>query len=280
MSGIVKTITGKCRMCYACIRNCPVKAIKVVEGQARVVPERCIACGHCLRVCAQKAKVVDRELERVEEILTREKAVACLAPSFVAEFHPAWPGQVASALRALGFAEVHEVAYGAYLVTREYQRFLAEAKDRQGWITTPCPAVVSLVEKYFPRLIPQLVPIVSPAIALGRLLKNRLGPNVKVVFIGPCVAKKAEARDENVAGAVDAVLTFTELREMLQARGLEVTSLENGRFDNPWPQLGRLFPIGGGLVRCAGIAADILESRVLVVEGREDCLDFLQAAAA
>lgn len=265
-------------MCYACVRNCPVKAIKVVDGQAQIVPERCIACGYCVRVCSQQAKMIESEVEIVQNFLEHEKTIACLAPSFVAEFHPAWPGQVACALRKLGFYEVHEVAFGAYLVTQEYLRFLKEVGESQGFISTPCPAVVNLVQKYFPRLIPRLVPIVSPAVALGRYLKKKLGPGIKVVFIGPCVAKKEEARAEEVMGAIDAVLTYPELKQMLAEKGIEITSLEDDGFDNPDPQLGRLYPIGGGLLRSAGMMADILESRLLVIEGRDDCLEFLKAA--
>ncbi|MBC7324676.1 MAG: histidine kinase, partial [Moorella sp. (in: Bacteria)] len=277
MVDIVKTITGKCKMCYACIRNCPVKAIKVVDGQARVVPELCIACGHCVQVCAQKAKQVEREIDRVEQFLASGRAIACLAPSFVAEFHPAWPGQVVAALKQMGFAEVHEVAFGAHLVTMAYREFLKEAGERQGLISTPCPAVVNLVSKYYPRLLSQLVPVVSPMIALGRYLKTRRGPDNRLVFIGPCVAKKGEVRDEEVAGAIDAVLTFPELKEMLAARQIDVSSCGNLDFDNDPAYLGRLYPVGGGLLRSAGIDSDILANQVLVIEGREDCLEFLQA---
>jgi len=274
---IVKTITGKCRMCYACIRNCPVKAIKVVEGQARVVPELCIACGHCVQVCAQQAKLVEQEIAKVEQFLASGRTIACLAPSFVAEFYPAWPGQVVAALKQMGFAEVHEVAFGAHLVTLEYHRYLQEVGERQGLISTPCPAVVNLVSKYYPRLLPQLVPIVSPMIALGRYLKTKLGPDNRLVFIGPCVAKKGEAVDDEVAGAIDAVLTFLELKEMLAARQIDVSSCGNLDFDSEPAYLGRLYPVGGGLLRSAGIDADILANQVLVIEGREDCLEFLKA---
>ncbi|MDN5347413.1 MAG: hypothetical protein PWP65_977 [Clostridia bacterium] len=275
---IVKTITGQCKMCYSCVRNCPVKAIKVVDGQAQVVPELCIACGHCVKVCSQKAKEVVKEVDKVKAFLAGGKAIACLAPSFVAEFHPAWPGQVVAALRKLGFYEVHEVAFGAHLVTQEYLTYLREEADgRQGLISTPCPAVVSLVEKYFPRLLPQLIPVVSPMIALGRYLKTKKGPHVKTVFIGPCVAKKAEALEDGLAGAVDAVLTFAELKELLHVQGIDPETLGESPFNNDFPYLGRLYPIGGGLLRSTGIAADILENRVLVVEGRDDCLEFLRA---
>lgn len=264
-------------MCYACIRNCPVKAIKVANGQAEVVPELCIACGHCIQVCAQKAKLVESHIERVNSFLENDRVVACLAPSFVAEFHPAWPGQVVAALREMGFAEVHEVAYGAHLVTQEYLKYFQEVGERQGLITTPCPAIVNLVEKFFPRLISQLIPIVSPAVALGRYLKETLGPSIKVVFIGPCVAKKAEIQDEEVAGSVDAVLTFPEFKQMLADRKIDISALGDSEFDSRFPYLGRLYPIGGGLLRSAGILEDVLESRVLVIEGREDCLEFLRA---
>ncbi|WP_258359979.1 sigma 54-interacting transcriptional regulator [Moorella sulfitireducens] len=274
---IVKTITGKCRMCYACIRNCPVKAIKVIEGQARVVPELCIACGHCIQVCAQQAKLVEREIARVEQFLASGRTIACLAPSFVAEFHPAWPGQVVAALKQMGFVGVYEVAFGAHLVTLEYRRYLQEAGERQGLISTPCPAVVNLVSKYYPRLLPQLVPVVSPMIALGRYLKTKLGPDNRLVFIGPCVAKKGEAMDEEVAGAIDAVLTFPELKEMFAARHIDLSACGNLDFDSEPGYLGRLYPVGGGLLRSAGIDADILANQVMVVEGREDCLEFLKA---
>jgi ferredoxin len=121
--GVVTTIEGKCKRCYACVRNCPVKAIKVEDGQANVMEDLCIACGYCVRVCAQHAKHIKEHSIGVKNALATGKAYALLAPSFVVEFHRELrPGQVVSALRQLGFAGVYEVAWGAERVTQEYNK--------------------------------------------------------------------------------------------------------------------------------------------------------------
>ncbi|NLW07675.1 MAG: sigma 54-interacting transcriptional regulator, partial [Clostridia bacterium] len=278
MPDIVKTITRKCRKCYACIRECPVKAIKVINGQAQVIQEKCIHCGHCVEVCTQQAKLVRCDVEKVEAFINSGPTIACLAPSFVPEFYPASPGQLVNALKQIGFTEVHEVAFGADLVTQEGLRYLAENSAQQGFISTPCPAVVNLVTKYYPRLIPRLVPVVSPMIALARYLKHKAGSEKRIVFIGPCVAKKGEAEDEEVAGVVDAVLTFLELKEMLASREINVHTCANSAFDSEPAYMGRLYPVGGGLHSSAGIDDDILKNEAIVVAGWEDCLAFLEAA--
>jgi len=275
VEGIVITIKAKCRRCYTCIRYCPAKAIKVEEGQAKVMPERCIACGNCIRVCTQAAKMVESAVETVDGLLQGpEPVVACLAPSFPASFYPLRPGQVVAALRAMGFQRVFEVAFGAQLVAREYSRLAR--RSQIPIITTPCPALVAFVEKYHPSLVPYLAPIVSPMIALGRVIKQKLMPNARAVFIGPCVAKKAEIKDEEVAGAIDAVLTYAEIKQMFGQRGLVPSELPDSSFDEPVPGLARIFPVSGGLLRSAAIKADILENDILVTEGRDNCLSVLR----
>ncbi len=269
MRGVVSTIGERCRRCYTCVRSCPAKAIKVQEGQAKVLPERCIGCGNCIRVCAQGAKRVESEaLPLTKEMIAQgEEVVAILAPSFPVALKGVKPLQLVEAVRRLGFSCVMEVALGAELSARAYRRLLEKGGGSEPIISTPCPALVSYVEKYLPHLVPNLAPVVSPMIALGRLIKQRLKPEAKVVFIGPCVAKKAEARDPNVAGAVDAVLTYQELREWLEERGLDVSSLPESDFDGPYAGVGRIFPVSGGLLRTAAIEADVLESRIVVTEG-------------
>jgi two-component system NtrC family sensor kinase len=286
MPGVVSTIGERCRRCYTCVRHCPAKAIRVRGGQAEVLPERCIGCGNCIRVCTQAAKRVESEalpLTR-EWIGAGEHVVACLAPSFAGLVPEARPRQVVTAARRLGFAEVMEVAAGADLVGRAYRSLVAELRTRAEageevipFITSPCPALVSYIEKYLPELVPALAPIVSPMIALGRLVKQRLHPGAKVVFIGPCVAKKAEARDPAVAGAVDAALTFRELADWLAEEKVEVRSLPEGRFDGPRPGVGRIFPVSGGLLRTAGLAPDVLDPDVVVTEGVDRTTELLRA---
>ena len=210
---LVYTIKDKCRVCYTCVRECPVKAIKIINGQAEVIQERCIACGNCTKVCSQGAKVFMNTIPQVEKLLMSDRPVyALLAPSFVAEFgdlddHTMLVGMI----RALGFSKVFEVGFGADLVAKEYRKLLLHSGNR-GYITSDCPAIVSFIEKYHPEIIKHLAPVVSPMVALSRYLRLNFGKDFSLVFIGPCIAKKNES-DE-----VDEKITFVELREMLERR--------------------------------------------------------------
>ncbi len=217
---LITIVADKCRMCYACVRECPAKAIQVTDGQAQVVQPRCIGCGNCLRVCSQNAKQVRDDTERAMALLDSGTQVAAIvAPSFPAEFVDMSTSTLVAMIRALGFTSVHEVALGADLVAKAYQDLLAENPEKR-YITTPCPAVVSYVCKYHPHLIPNLAPLVSPMVAMARLLRHELGDDLQVVFIGPCVAKKRASVD-TTHHEIEAVLTFAELRSMFAKRGLD-----------------------------------------------------------
>jgi iron only hydrogenase large subunit-like protein len=240
---LITIVADKCRMCYACVRECPAKAIQVVDGQARVIQPRCIGCGNCLRVCSQNAKQVRDDTERAFGLLGSIAHVAAMvAPSFPAEFTDISPGKLVAMIRALGFDSVHEVALGADLVAHEYRKLLEEDPESR-YITTPCPAVVSYVRKYHPRLMPYLAPVVSPMVAMARVLRHDLGPDIKTVFMGPCVAKKRASIDTTHV-EVEAVLTFAELREMFRQRGVRPEALTgDDDFDPPYGGVGMVFPI-------------------------------------
>ncbi len=279
---IVSTIPEKCRRCYTCVRECPAKAIRVEGGQAMVIEERCIACGNCVKVCAQRAKRIEDSIEQVRRLLDGgERVFACLAPSFPAAFHTTRPGQLVAAVRRLGFDEVWEVAFGAELISGEYAR-LFKAAQRAGRtvVATPCPALVAFVEKYMPAVHEALAPIVSPMIATARAIRHRHGDAVRVVFIGPCIAKKNEIRDPSVAGTVDSVLTFRELDDMIRESGIAPDALAESGFDSPRCHMGRTFPISGGLLRTAGLSADIVENDIVVTEGKDRVLVALNELAA
>jgi len=277
MSGIVRTIADRCKRCYTCIRNCPAKAIKVEGGQAKVMDERCIGCGNCVRVCSQSAKEIEGAVDAVTRMLAEEAPVlACLAPSFPVILDGLKPGQLVAALRQLGFAEVLEVAFGAELVAAAYARLEADGP----LIATPCPAIYAYVEKYLPRLLPHLAPVVSPMVALGRVIKQRYRPGARVVFIGPCVAKKAERKDPEVGDVVDAVLSYAEIRQMLETAGVDPAALAAEPFSGPRPSLGRIFPVSGGLLRTAGGQGDVLDESVIVTEGVERSIQVLRELEA
>ena len=273
-SGIVSTISDRCKRCYSCVRECPAKAIKVVNGQAAVMSERCIVCGHCVKVCSQNAKKIQSAVETVmNDLIPRGNAFAIVAPSFAASF-PEDYEKIPSALRKTGFKKVVETAFGADLIS-EYYYDEFQKNGNKTVISSACPAVVNYIEKYYGELVPNLAGVVSPMIAVGKYLKNIYGADIPIVFIGPCVAKKQEAVSEEVAGIIDAVLTFTELKEIFRAGGINFNELEESEFDPPLAYLGKSFPLAGGLLKTANIPGDILAEGIIAVEGKPKLLELV-----
>ncbi|MDN5278507.1 MAG: two-component system, NtrC family, sensor kinase [Clostridiales bacterium] len=276
--GTIFTIPERCRKCYTCVRECPVKAIRVIDGQAKVINDRCIACGNCVKVCSRKAKQVLDSIEHCRALLSLEKpAVAIVAPSAAAEFHDIDREQFVGMLRALGFSRANEVAFGADLVASKYHDLLHQPRsDKKQWIATTCPAVINFVEKYYPEQIDSLAPIVSPMIATARVVRDIVGQDISVVFIGPCTAKKCEGLDEDLEGEIDCVLTFVELRQMLAEDGIDPEHVERIEFDKPWGGTGSLFPIGGGLLQAAEINEDLMAEDVVSINDRVHFVEALK----
>lgn len=275
MAGIVSTIGQKCKRCFSCIRECPATAIRVVNGQAFVITERCISCGHCVKVCSQHAKEISSDIDKVLfNLIPTGKAVAMVAPSFAASFPDNYL-KLPSALKSIGFSRVTEAAFGADLISPLYEE-LFEKINGKTIISSPCPAIYNYIEKYYTELVPNIAPIVSPMIAMGRYLKETLGENTKVVFIGPCVAKKSEYTDEEVNDAVDAVLTFTELNKIFHDNEIDIDAFNEVEFDAPLANLGKSFPLTGGLLKTANIPGDVLAKKVIVVDGKEKVEEIIQ----
>jgi len=260
---LVYTIKELCRVCYTCVRECPAKAIRIINGQAEVIAERCIGCGNCVKVCSQDAKVYLQTRMEVRDLLQSEDKVAALvAPSFPAEFSEIDDyRKFVGMLRQLGFSYVFEVAFGADLVARRYKELL-EDRSGKGYISSDCPAIVTYIRYYHPDLTEYLAPVVSPMIAMSRVVRKKLGNGVKLVFIGPCIAKKAET-DE-----VDEALTFRELRGMLEYAGVTPEAATPSEFDLPRAGRGAIFPVSRGLIQTVRVNEDLVEGNVTVAEGR------------
>jgi iron only hydrogenase large subunit-like protein/nitrogen-specific signal transduction histidine kinase len=257
-------------MCYTCVRECPAKAIRIADGQARVVPERCIACGNCVRVCSQGAKRVKDSGDAVHQILaSKAPVVALLAPSFPAEFTDLQASTLVGMIRALGFRWVVEVAFGADLVARRYRELLAEPSDRR-YIATTCPAIVEFIQKYHPNLLPSLAPVVSPMVAAARAVRHLHGQDVRAVFIGPCIAKKAEVLSPCLPHEVDAAFTFGELRNLLEERNVRPEAVPPSEFDPPLAGWGALFSLSRGMLQAARIDEDLVSGEVVAADGRSD----------
>ncbi|MDY0078902.1 MAG: [Fe-Fe] hydrogenase large subunit C-terminal domain-containing protein [Bacteroidales bacterium] len=260
---LVFTVKDRCRVCFTCVRECPVKAIKIINGQAEVISERCIGCGNCVRVCRQEAKVYLQQIDEVKELLKGDKpSVACIAPSFPAEFTEIEDYRIlVGMVKKLGFEMVTEVAFGADMVAVAYKN-LYRQNNSKGIISSDCPAIVYYVEHYLPELVDNLAKLVSPMVAQSRFLKKKYGEELQVVFIGPCIAKKAES-DE-----IDYALTFTELRDLLQQQQIKADVALARDFDPPYAGKGAIFPVSHGLLQNMDIKADITKGDVLVAEGR------------
>ena len=265
---------ASCRHCYKCVRNCEVKAISVENEQAHIMKDHCINCGHCLEVCPQNAKTFASDMDRVKGYLRQGmKVIISIAPSYLGVLEYDKPGQVVAALKRLGFYEVRETAEGAALVTKEYARLLEE-KQMKNIITTCCPSVNDLIEKYYPSLVSVMAPVVSPMVAHGRLIKSIYGEDVKAVFLGPCIAKKEEAiGDERVRGAIDAILTFEEITGWWEAEGIDIHQCEDQPMGNPSPKVNRLYPISGGVIQSvlAGTAEE--QYYKVHIDGLKNCME-------
>lgn len=272
MPNIIETVTANCQDCYRCVRVCPIGAIRVADGQARVDNALCVQCGTCVRECPQGAKTIYHSLSAVKEMVQSGKPVAAtVAPSFAAVYSGWRAARIPAALRLLGFSSVSETAEGAKAIAD-----LSVQKDQPGSITTCCPAIINYIEKYRPQMIPLLMPLVSPMIAHGRMLKARLGEDTKVVFIGPCAAKKGEAMREEFADAIDAVLTFEELDAWMEEEDISLaTCLESGFETYGDVAAARLFALEGGLLKTGNMQADLDDARVLRVSGLEDVIRLL-----
>lgn len=258
---LVYTIKELCRTCYTCVRECPAKAIRIEGGQAEVIVERCIACGNCTMVCSQGAKVFLNTTDRVRNLLEKEtKVAAIIAPSFPAEFSDIDYRTLIGMIRSLGFEYVTEVSFGADLVADRYKKLVTGSSEY--YISSDCPSIVNYIKYYHKELAYKLAPIVSPMVAMSRVMHKKYGDDTKVVFIGPCVAKKAESTE------VDEAITFVELREMLSTLGISESNIEPSEFDPPAGGRGAIFPVTRGLLQTANINDDAITGNIIAAEGR------------
>ena len=256
---------SKCKECGACSKVCPytaivsrkrpcqnackIKAISMNENKAASIDNgKCISCGACVYQCPFGAIMDKSYILNVIDLLKKSlenkdiKLYAVVAPSISSQFTYAKLGQVVTGLKKLGFHTVVEAALGADMVAQAESKELAE----KGFLTSSCcPAFVDYINKAFPELVPYVSHNLSPMATIAKYIKDTT-KNAKVVFIGPCTAKKAEVQKDAVKPYVDAALTFEELQALFDSRDLDITTLEDGVLDNA-SYFGRIFARCGGL---------------------------------
>ena len=288
---VAKIDKSKCKECGACAKVCPytaivgrkrpcqnackVKAISMTEDKAaKIDNSKCIQCGACVYQCPFGA-ILDKSyiLDVVDILKNRQeggKVYAVVAPSISSQFSYAKLGQVITGLKNLGFHDVIEAALGADMVAMEEAKELFE----KGLLTSSCcPAFVQYIKTAFPKLVEHISHNMSPMAVLAKYIKETT-PGAKVVFIGPCTAKKAEAQLESVKPYVDAVLTFEELQALFDSRDFDLSSFEEGVLDNA-SYFGRIFARSGGLTDAATQAMKEqnidFEIKPVVCDGIEAC---------
>jgi len=264
----IYTERRECQDCHKCIRECPVKAIRVQDGYARVVPELCILCGNCILACPNSAKQVRDDLPLAKTLLLSGRRVAVsLAPSFVAQYPGIRPPQLIHALMQLGFFAISETALGAQQVSANVLSLMRREPGKI-WISSACPAVVDFIGKYHPQCEDAISPLLSPLLTHCKMLREHYGSDIAIVFIGPCIAKKKEA--EQHPELLDVVLTFEDLDRWLKEENIQLAAVRPADDDGFVPDQARegaLYPIEGGIIPGVTATHEISRSQIMSFSG-------------
>ena len=294
----------KCIKCGKCAKACPYHAIIHLErpcqascgmdaigadehGRAVINQDKCVACGQCLVACPFGA-IVDKGqiFQVIQSILKGDKVIAIVAPAFIGQFSGmVSPGKLVTAMKMLGFDSVVEVAIGADMCTiEEAKDFLEKVPTEQDYMATSCcPAWHSMIEKLYPGEMNKISMTLTPMVFTARLMKKE-HPGCKVVFVGPCAAKKLEAIRETIRSDVDFVLTFEELMGMFEAKEIDFAAIPDSEGLNEGTAAGRGFAVAGGVAQAV---ADLvkkehpdMEVKTARAEGLRDCRKLMTMAKA
>ena len=271
-----------------CARSCGMDAITSDElGRAEIDYDKCVSCGMCLVNCpfgaiADKAQI----FQVIQAIKKGEKVYAAVAPAFVGQFGPkVTPEKLRAAMKALGFANVIEVAVGADLcATQEAIDFLDHVPEKIPFMATSCcPAWSMMAKQEFPEYKECISMALTPMVLTGRMIKKR-HPEAKIVFIGPCAAKKLEARRRSVRSDIDYVLTFEEMMGLFNAKNIDLESIEEEEALSKASTDGRNFAVSGGVAKAVVNSMKKLEPacdiKVASAQGLAECKKMMMMAKA
>ena len=294
----------KCIKCGKCAKACPYNAIIHLErpcaaacgmdaivsdehGRAVINQDKCVACGQCLVSCPFGA-IVDKGqiFQVIQSILQGDKVIAIVAPAFIGQFGKIFtPGKFVTAMKLLGFARVVEVAVGADMCTiEEAKDFLEKVPAQQDYMATSCcPAWHAMIQKLYPSEFQNISMTLTPMVYTARLMKKQY-PGCKVVFVGPCAAKKLEAIRADIRSDVDFVLTFEELQGMFEAKEIDFADLPEADVLNEGTAAGRGFAVAGGVAQAVeNLVHEThpdLEIKTARAEGLRDCRKLMAMAKA
>ncbi|MDX2432351.1 MAG: [Fe-Fe] hydrogenase large subunit C-terminal domain-containing protein, partial [Bacteroides sp.] len=270
MEALLKINKDTCIACYACVKACPVKAIRVTPDNIKpeIIPERCIGCGSCAAACGPGAVEIKDSKEKLHALLKKGgKVTALVDPSIAGEFPDISDyRKFVQMVRKLGFSRIHEVAFGVDLVARAYKELFKKSRGKY-YIMANDPITVSFIEKYKTSLIPNLAPILPPVAATAMVVRQIEEEESQLVYITPLIASKNEILNFQGDSRIDLAITFVELREMFLEADIHETDLEYSDFDAPLGYKGSYFPVANGILQAAGIDEELNKSTVVTVEG-------------
>jgi Na+-translocating ferredoxin:NAD+ oxidoreductase RNF subunit RnfB/two-component sensor histidine kinase len=257
------TEAESCKRCYACVRVCPSKAIRVKDGKATLDLKRCVQCGDCIRVCPSGQWNYLRDQAFVRGLLNSKKPVAAVLDTAFPAAFPDMDGNTLSAkLRQLGFNRVLDASFGADLVASLHKKSLRQPRTSV-LISSWCPACVDFIRKFDPAHLDHLAPFMPPMTAMAYIVRDMYGDDMQIVYISPCIAHKAFAKNDSVLTGVDAVLTFQELDDMLKNLPEQKDSFpESSGFDPPHGKTGVFSALPLGVSKTAGYPCDPLDTIV------------------
>jgi len=268
MNECLKLKKSNCKNCYKCIRHCPVKSIRFSSGQAHIIEDECILCGHCFVHCPQNAKEIRNDIDIAKQFIAEgNKVYASIAPSFVANYDGKTISSIKKALLQLGFYDVEETAVGATIVKKAYEDMISSGEN-DIIISSCCPTVNMLIQKYYPEALKYLAQVMSPMqVHCSKIKKEH--KNAKTIFIGPCISKKAEA--SQYPGIVDCVLTFEELSQWFAMEGVKLEDIKDTD-ENKGKT--RLFPTNGGVLKSMDCSNP--DYGYISIDGIENCISALK----
>lgn len=277
-SPLIQINSNKCVKCYACVKACPVKAIMVSEPDTvpKLSKMRCIGCGSCISSCSPKAIDYRSSVTECLKILRNHSnySVAIISPGISGEFEDITDyRKFVQMIRAVGFSNVHEVAFGVDLIAKAYQDFTNDFKGRY-YISSYDPVVVQYIEKFKPNLVNNLIPLLSPAMAMGKVVRelHNKHNSLKVVYFGADICTKEEILREGNKGIIDCALTFNELRKLFSIFEVNENTLEFSDFDPPLGYKGSLYPLANGILQAADADENLLTTNFITVQGEKNMI--------
>ena len=272
INNVIRLDKSQCKVCYSCVRICPVKAIHVRPNSVfpYIEESKCIYCGACIGACAYDAITYLDSKNNVKRLLNgKDKVVAICAPSIAGEFDDITDyRKFVKMIRLLGFSYVTEMAFGVDVIAGKFKILAHDEFNGKYYLTGCCPSIVALVEKIYPEMISNLTPFVSPIAACAVVARKMYGSDLKVVHITPCVAAKKEVDRYSGLTKINEVLTFKELRGLFDEFNISETFSEYSDFDEPLGYKGSMYPVSQGFLEATGMDVSLLKEDTITVDGK------------